>query len=289
MKISPDMSISTEDFVTLVYKAVLGRKPENKGMNAHLSRHNEHSVNAEWMFGTLRALLTSSEFLLLMQRKCFEQKLFVEHSQHGEAEIILRELIQMGIGVSGAARYIVDVGASGKEISNSFDLLKHFDIKGVLIEANPDRCNVLRQDFDGLDVDVINAAVSDTEKDVVLWVSSENTHIASIRHQRIEDWRKRENFSALEVDKEFKMRSRRLHHILHECNVPLDFFLLSIDIEGEDFNCLKDLLENSDYRPFLLIAEGGLDSFKIKVPSLLDQYCLIASTSSNSIFKRISN
>ena len=42
---------------------------------------------------------------------------------------------------------------------------------------------------------------------------------------------------------------RRLHDILDEHDIPLVFDLLSLDIEGEDFKVLNDLIANSPIGP----------------------------------------
>ena len=50
---------------------------------------------------------------------------------------------------------------------------------------------------------------------------------------------------------------RRLSEVLDDFSIPLDFDLLSLDIEGEDFKVLNDLIANSAYRPKWIVMESS--------------------------------
>lgn len=281
------LTLSPEEVVEALYFGILGRPPELKGLKSHVSRRASFDQDSEWIKAVASNFASSAEFAEKIRLKLFEGSLFVERSQFGEVSLLLRDVLERGFSARDAQRVIVDVGASGREISNTYDLLKHFDFRGILIEANPKQCESIAQDFAGLNVAVVNAAVSATEVDVELWVSDENTHIASLISSRFDDWRAKENFVGIEKDRVFKLKSRRLHDILNENAVPENFFLLSIDIEGMDIPVLNDLLDNTDYRPLYMLVEGKSDSLMNAIPALRTGYQVVASTVSNVLFARM--
>ena len=85
---------------------------------------------------------------------------------------------------------------------------------------------------------------------------------------------------------------RKLRDILVERNVPIDFDLLSLDIEGEDIKALNDTLEQSLYRPHWIIIEASY-GFQTKSLNDLDvsdavkmNYAIAAQTAANLILER---
>jgi len=280
------ISISDQEIVEVVYRSLLGRASEATGKRVNLERRKEFDRDSDWLKAMITNTINSKEFLERIRLKLFDGNLFVERSQHGEVEILLKDIIAKSLLSIRTAPIIVDVGASGKAISNSYDLLKHFALRGLLIEANPDQCASIERDFAGLDVAVINSAIAADEREVELWVSSSNTHIASLVAKRFDDWRNRENFSDLEKDKVFKLISRRLPDILKENNIPNSFLLLSIDIEGLDIDVLNDMFMNSSYEPYYMIVEGIHNRIEKSVPAIRDKYDVVSATSSNVLYRR---
>ncbi len=118
-------------------------------------------INAEFLRRTgdvedlIRRFLGSEEFKgkadLFLRTHLAEREtpFFNDHSQWGEVELLIKSL------VSGAVKnhMIVDVGARGRERSNSYDLIKFWNWKGILIEANPFLIQGLQDDFNALDVE----------------------------------------------------------------------------------------------------------------------------------------
>jgi FkbM family methyltransferase len=196
----------------------------------------------------------------------------VDHSQFGEFPLFLKVAHPKHRGV------IVDVGVLGKEGSNSYDLLSQLEWRGVLIEANPNSWDEIERDFSGLNATLVRSAVSDVEGPVVFHLGVVDG-VSSIILAMAEMWGP--SRGSVEV------QARRLGAILDEQQVPLNFDLLNLDIEGMDIPVLNDLIVHTRYRPRWIFLEASLD-FQTKslgelelVPSVRDQYEIAGQTVSN--------
>jgi FkbM family methyltransferase len=172
--------------------------------------------------------------------------LFNESSQFGELQLLLRRWIND----SASARYVVDVGARGRERSNSYDLLRHFGWRGLLIEANPNLIDSIRREFGGLDIQIANCAISDHNGRARLTLGA-NDDVSSLELSSAESWGATRGSVAVTV--------RRLPDLLLEYDVPRRFDLLSIDIEGEDVKVLNDLAEDGRFSPDWVLIEASHD------------------------------
>jgi FkbM family methyltransferase len=164
-----------------------------------------------------------------------------DHSQFGELALLRPHL-------PGRVRHriVVDVGANSKVGSNSYDLMRDDGWKGILIEANPALWPRIEEDFAGLDFTLLRTAVSDAPGEHTLYLSV-NDGISSFFTAKVESFGP--------VTGSVQVTSRRLHELLAEQGVPLDFDLLTIDIEWMDLPVLNDLLRASAYRPGFIITE----------------------------------
>lgn len=234
-----------EAFLTALYRTLLLREPDTDGLAANLDLFLDKNLSLEEM---IERMLCSAEFTsrarLFLYRYTSEQDLpFTnEVSQHGEVFFLLRQM------VNAAARHriVVDVGARGRDRSNSYDLLKHFAWRGLLIEANPALIASIRRDFADLDFELLNVAVSDYKGKNQLFFGI-NEDVSSLSRDAVEKWGESTGCVAIEV--------ARLGDILQDFNIPEDFDVLSIDIEGEDIKVINDMVENSPYRPRWIIIE----------------------------------
>ncbi len=201
-----------------------------------------------------------------------------DHSQNGE----FLELLKLIVARGAPGKDIVDVGANGRERSNSYDLLLLFGWRGLLIEANPLLADQIRAEFSGVNYSLVICAVSDFEGAGKLSLGV-NTDISSLNPQHTQAWGPISG--ALEVP------VRRLHDILDEHAIPKEFEILSLDIEGHDARVLNDLHKNSQYRPRWVILEGSFnftvtDPAKIGVEhSVLEDYELAGQTTANLILR----
>lgn len=165
-----------------------------------------------------------------------------DHSQHGEFRMLLRHLVRDG----SVHRIIVDVGAHGRGMSNSYDLLAEFGWRGLLIEANPALLPSIRAEFGGTDFGLVGCAVG-VETGRMPFHLGPNPAVSSLNadHARLFG----ELQGMIEVD------VRRLSDILDESRIPHDLDILSLDIESLDAPVFNDLIATSRYRPRLVLIE----------------------------------
>lgn len=196
----------------------------------------------------------------------------VDHSQFGEFSLFLKVARPRRHGL------IVDVGALGKDGSNSYDLMSQLGWRGVLVEANPNLWEGIERDFSGLNSTLVRCAVSDVEDKVVFHLGAADG-VSSIIRASAEAWGP--------LRGEVEVQARRLGEILDEQQVPTNFDLLSLDIEGMDMPVLNDLIATTNYRPRWIFLEASLD-FQTKsladldlLPAVQDQYEIVGQTVPN--------
>lgn len=276
---------AAQQLIEALYRTLLGRAPDRYGLDQHLDEIFERGGSIE---NTIEIFLRSEEFAAKHQTFVARYvggqplRLTNDSSQYGETEILIRLM------VNAAARHriVVDAGARGRDGSNSFDLLKHFGWRGLLIEANPGLIPELRRDFAGLNVEIVNAAVSNRVGKAQFFLG-ENPDVSSLTRQFVENWGS--CTGAIEVEVE------RLGSILDRYGMPPDFDVLSLDVEGEDVKVLNDLVSASDYRPLWIIIEA---SQNFAVTSLQDldlcaearrEYAILGQTPANLVLGRMAN
>ena len=164
-------------------------------------------------------------------------------SEHGE----VWQLVRLWVNEQATSGIVVDVGARGRDRSNSFDLMKHFGWRGLLVEANPELHGAIDRDFAGCDMQLVSCAISDFNGRSQFTIGV-NDDVSSLTASASNGWGTTRGTVEVEV--------RRLADVLDEFEIPLDFDLLSLDIEGEDFKVLNDLVANSPYRPNWIVMES---------------------------------
>jgi len=133
-------------------------------------------------------------------------------SQHGDQKIIYDYFA----GHPAKYRTLVDVGAFGHDMSNTFALLE-LGWQGLLIEANPERVEVIKKEFAGMNVKIINIGISDRKGKAELHLHSELGH-DSLLH----DWYPQDlTGKTIEID------VLPLASVLRKNKIPHDFDLLS--------------------------------------------------------------
>lgn len=162
-------------------------------------------------------------------------------SQQGEQEIIFKYFSEH----PPANRRLVDVGAYGVDMSNSFALLE-LGWKGLLLEASPDRCEIIKRDFAGLDFTLLNVGAGSAVGRLTFYL-----HTVPGHNSFLPDW-----YPQTLTDQTIKVGVVPLKTALLENEIPPDFDLLSIDTEGMDEKIMKKLLSNSVYRPALIVTES---------------------------------
>ena len=266
-----------------MYRALLSRDADEAGLLDKAGRLAGSDLDLDGLVGEI---VGSQEFLdrlpeLLHRRGATGALPFTnEMSQHGEVWMLLRAWIKD----AAQGGFIVDVGARGRERSNSFDLLRELDWSGLLIEANSALTPQIEEDFRGLHVTLINCAVSDYEGHASFTIGV-NDDVSSLDEETARLWGNTKGQVNVEV--------RRLPTLLAEHGVGERFDLLSLDIEGHDIRVLNDLVGSSWYRPSWIIIEAS-DDFRVTSlddagfsPAVKAAYALRAQTKSNLILKLI--
>lgn len=280
-----DPEIALKNFIAALYKTLLLREPDPKGFESTL-RHYGYDFSTENKFIELiRGFLLSEEFSskvldFLFQYVSAQYERFVyDQSQHSEVDLLTRLMIN----AAAAHRIVVDVGANGRARSNSYDLLKFCRWSGLLIEANPALIYGIEQEFTGLDVTVVKSAVSDYVGEANLYIGT-NDDVSSLTEQNALSWG--------ETKGKIEVGVRLLSEILSQHNIPKDFDLLSLDIEGEDIRVFNEILSNGNFRPKWVIIEA---SFGFSTKSLSDLpfcdlakqlYYIAGQTTANLILKQ---
>lgn len=200
-------------------------------------------------------------------------------SQYGEVELLLKLISNEVFSLPT----IVDVGAAGVDISNSIDLIASMGWRGLLVEANPHHAEILAKEIAGLNANVVCCAVASTEGQATFYLGR-NHHLSSLNQEMAESWGDSQG--------EITVTKRRLHKILDEHNIPQNFAVLSLDIEGVDFEVLNDLINNSNYRPDWIIIEWGHTIFEATMEdprvtlAVRSEYEIVGGTFSNIFLKR---
>ncbi|MBY0338981.1 MAG: FkbM family methyltransferase [Acetobacteraceae bacterium] len=230
--------------VTALFKSLLLREPDPPSLEAFCDLLRDGKMDVE---GLVAAITGSVEFPSALPRLLPQDNdartFFGDHSQHGEVSFLIRQMVNE----ASLGRFVVDVGARGVERSNSFDLLRVFGWRGLLVEANPSLIDGIRQGFAGLAMTLVNCAVSDYEGEARFFLGI-NADVSSLSRDVAEGWGS--------TTGEISVPVRRLPTILAEHGVPHAFDLLSLDIEGEDFKVMNDLIANSPFRPRWALIEA---------------------------------
>lgn len=269
-------------FIKAVYLELLGREPDPVGYDHHLNALSRGGLSVQQF---MNSILLSEEFRSISIHRLLANassaKFFSNNqSQFNEVDILL----ELFAAKACPTKFLVDVGARGKDRSNSWDILSQFGWAGLLIEANPNLQSLILEEFKGLNFDLVSCAVADFEgeSDFTFGI---NDDVSSLLSEKAEAWGPTAGKT--------RVRVRRLSTILQEHKVPRDFGLLSLDIEGLDVDVLNDLIGQSPYRPDFVIIEAS-DNFRVRsitdagLSDLVDkEYALVGQTESNLVLKKV--
>lgn len=262
--------LAVDEFVGLLYQNFLRRDPDPAAQDK-VERLRSGVSSAE---DVIEEILSSEEF----GSREDDARLMRDQTQYGELEL----LIQRWMKATVHDRWVVDVGARGKERSNSWDLMKTFGWRGLLTEANVALIPTIEEEFAGLEIELLNCAVSDYDGEAAFYLGV-NEDVSSLDRDASVGWGP--------LAGEVRVAVRRLGPLLKERGVPEQFGLLSIDIEGEDIKVLNDLIATSSYRPKWVLIEASYD-FQTKAlrdlpfdPAVLSAYRLVDQTASNLLLE----
>jgi FkbM family methyltransferase len=270
---------STEEIIEAAYRVLLGREPEASGLLLHKEAAENTGYNIEKM---LRLFIECDEF---KARSIWAPdpgtNHIQDHSQYSEFRILLKLIVNDKTNRG----MVVDVGARGRDRSNSYDFMREFGWRGLLIEANPRLIQQIVKDFEGLDFEIVQTAVSDYTGNATFHLGI-NDDVSSLTKNAASNWGPVQGTVEVPVS--------HLADILDRYNIAKKFNVLSIDIEGEDVRVLNDLIANSIYRPQFIIIETSMDyHFKsLEGPgfndNVKDNYSLVGQTPANMILQHVS-
>lgn len=166
----------------------------------------------------------------------------------GAEDIIIPYIARYHFGLEEPGKY-VDIGCNAPiKFSNTFHLYL-LGWRGLNVDANSElvaQCKHVRRE----DISV-RAAVSDVEREVVFHKAKDDA-VSTIDETRLVEWKKHFEFS--DEDQE-KVVTRTLTSILDENWNQADAIdILTIDVEGHDFQVLKSL-DLKKYRPKIVVIE----------------------------------
>lgn len=271
---SKTLNYDPEKFVICLYEKLLCRTPSSDEVAGHVSYLRSGRADAAEL---VARFVESDEYVQLASTR---QSNFINaNDQFGEIALLLKEWARRSV----VNQIVVDVGARGRERSNSWDLMKHFGWRGLLVEANPSLLPKIHTDFSDLDYTLVSNAVSDFNGEAEFTIGS-NDDVSSLNAAVAAAWGKTRGAVQVKV--------RRLPEILAEHGIPLEFGLLSLDIEGEDVKVLADTIAFSKYRPDYVIIEASQD-FRITsldelgLPDIVHEtYEIFAQTRANLLLRR---
>lgn len=259
------------ELVSALYLHVLGREADADGLADKCERLSSGRTTVD---AVVKEFIDSDEY-----RATSERHLMRGHTQFGELGILLNRLCLRACPDA----VVVDVGARGRDRSNSFDLLSRFAWRGVLIEANPALISEIRRDFAGLDIVLVECAVSDYEGEADFHIGI-NDDVSSLNYENAHAWG--------DPTATIRVKVRRLSSILEENSIPLEFGVLSIDLEGEDVRVLNDLIGSSEFRPQWIVIEASnnfltrsLEQIGVD-PIVAAHYDIVGQTVANLILER---
>jgi FkbM family methyltransferase len=271
----------TEDVVTALYETLLLRLPDADGLKNKVDAILAGHLGFR---DIIKTILRGKEFSRMHTAfyNCYVDREIArftnDMSQYGEIDLLLRHMIND----AATHRVLVDVGARGRERSNSYDFLRFFGWRGLLIEANPALIEGIRRDFAGLNAEILNRAVSNYTGQGVLYIGA-NDDVSSLNEQNAVGWGDLRGKITVAVE--------RLSEILKAYAIPRDFDLLSLDIEGEDVKVFNELVQPAGYRPRWVIIEASynfqtrsLDDLPFS-PLVKDEYTIVSQTSANLMLK----
>lgn len=222
-------------------------------------------------------VLTGIRVLLAeVARRLFEPWLIPSYSQTGEDRLIVAMLGDVGQG------FYVDVGCNRPQYwSNTFGLYGK-GWSGVCIDASPeliDQHKRLR-----IRDSSVCAVISNVEQ-LIEFTEFENSCVSSVSPAHVEEWR-----SQSRIKRVRQVRAVSLTSVLEACNTPRSFELLSIDVEGHDFEVLCSI-DLSLHRPTMIVIE--MHGFDLRTPTdskiynylIENQYKLVGFALMNGYFR----
>ncbi len=231
-------------------------------------------------FRVVKALrLLATEMVLSL---C-DRDAIVSYAQTGEDRII-RTLLAEHKGPYGEEKgFYVDVGCNHPtKFSNTFELYKR-GWSGISVDAN--QALIAKHKRIRLAGQSVYAVVSDTEQEMIFTHFKDNL-VSSLSSKHVKEWAEKR-----EIAREETVSTVSLSRILVQENAPKEFDLLSIDVEGHDFEVLRSI-DLEAFKPTLIVIEmHGFQISQCKDNTVYNYlikrgYHMVGYVTMNGFFKR---
>jgi FkbM family methyltransferase len=205
------------------------------------------------------------------------------YSQNNEDNIILSNLPDNFQGT------ILDIGANdGQTYSNSRMFIEKYNWEGVLVEPSYHCIQLLNTLYENNEkVQIIPYAIDLDNKDKTLYVGNiQDTPtsinlVSTLKSFEKEYW---ENNRGVKY-KEETVKCITIKKLL-ELSKFKYFDIVSIDVEGLDFEILSGLIDYNIKPQFIIIEHNSVQSTLEKIGNLInDSYIIIHNNSINNIYK----
>jgi len=221
--------------------------------------------------------------------KNFETNSTEHYAQHGE-DLTIAALLQAWTsdkkGRISDLTYL-EIGANHPVVLSSTFLLYHrYEMRGVLVEANPELIEALKKARP--DDTIVNVAVINEAKDEVTLIVPNFDAMATLVPKHLEAVQEVLQSEGASNQRRIAVKAQRINDILTQHFVDAPPAYMSIDIEGLDLEVLQDM-DFERFRPLILQIEHSdnliLDHGQ-RICAFLQQknYHLIAKTDLNLIF-----
>lgn len=181
---------------------------------------------------------------------------------------IEQQLVQAFFG--GKIGFYVDVGANDPVLDSQSYHLEELGWRGILVEPDPDFCDVLRKRRQGTVIEMACSSPENAGKQLQLNRAGP--------HSTLED---RPIALGAVVRSTVAVQCDTLDHILQRQAAPIGFDLFSIDIEGHELVALSGF-SFSHWKPRLVLIEDHVTNHKKHALMRRNGYQLILRTGLNS-------
>jgi len=217
--------------------------------------------------------------------KNFETNSTEHYAQHGE-DLTIAALLQAWTsdkkGRISDLTYL-EIGANHPVVLSSTFLLYHrYEMRGVLVEANPELIEALKKARP--DDTIVNVAVTNEARDEVTLIVPNYDALATLVPEHLEAFQSEE----VSNQRRIAVKAQRINDILTQHFVDAPPAYMSIDIEGLDLEVLQDM-DFERFRPLIIQIETSnhlIPDHDKQIIAFLQQknYRLVAKVSINLIF-----
>jgi hypothetical protein len=217
--------------IDAIHFAALGRLPDNN-LRAQLAEQINGDTRSGVLIDIGTTVYNSAEHQNRILPANIAERVLVDHSPHGEFIAMLR----LFLGANGRG-LLVEVGLPTPSASFSIDFLALSDWRAIVIEPSSELRSAIEARFSGTNFELIQTRVDSgaPEPPETVAHGAQAFGLASLS--------------------ETDFRQSSLRSVLASANVPADFEVLAVSKAVRTAEVINDLIETSDYRPALIIAE----------------------------------